>query len=234
MAELNKVYCMNWKELLKEFKDKEVDLLIIDPPYGINIGKMSYTNELKGGVAKRTDYRNHDKKWDEETLKEEDVKELFRVSKNQVIFGANHFANLLPNTKGWVIWDKRTADKYSNDFADCELIWTSFQKPAKIIRWLWSGMLQGDMKNKEKRVHPTQKPLFVMQRLVEMFSKEGDLILDCFCGSGSTLLASKRLNRNFIGCDIQGEYVKISEERLKEEDAQTKLNLLEGGNSSQP
>ena len=215
--EINKIYQMDFREFLKQFQDKEIDLLLIDPPYGIDIGSMNFTKSIVGGVAKRTDYRGHNKEWDKTTLSKEDIDELIRVSKNQIIFGANHFAHLLPASKCWVVWDKRTAEKYNNDFADCELIWTSFAKPARIIRWLWSGMLQGDMKNKEKRVHPTQKPLYVIKKLIEMFSKETDLIVDCFAGSGTTLLASKELKRNWIGCELQEEYVKITKERLSQE-----------------
>ncbi len=216
MIEQNKIYCTDALTFLKQIPDKQIDLMLIDPPYGINIGKMNYTRSIKGGVAKRTDYSTHNTDWDKETLNQETITEIMRVSKNQIIFGANHFAQLLPPSKCWVVWDKRTADKYNNDFADCELIWTSFNKPARIIRWLWSGMLQGDMKHKEKRVHPTQKPIFVLQRLIEMFSNENDLICDCFMGSGTTAVACKKLKRNFIGCEIQSEYVKIAEDRLND------------------
>ncbi len=212
---INKVTCEDCLEVLKTLPDKSIDLIVTDPPYGIDIGCMNFTQSIKGGVAIRNDYSNHNLEWDKNGLTKEQIEQIFRVSKNQIIFGVNHFANMLPNTRGWVIWDKRCEDKYSNDFADCELIWTSFDKPAKIIRFLWSGMLQGDMKNKEKRYHPTQKPLFVMKELIKMFSKEEDIILDCFLGSGSTAVAAKQLGRRYIGIEKDPNYCKIAEQRLK-------------------
>jgi site-specific DNA-methyltransferase (adenine-specific) len=139
---------------------------------------------IKVGGAYRNDYSNHPTKWDEKGLTEQYFKEIQRISKNQIIFGANHFANILPNSRCWLVWDKRTDKKYNNDFADCELIWTSFNKPSRMIRFLWSGMLQGDMKNKEKRIHPTQKPVIVMREIIEKFTNENDLVLDPFLGGG--------------------------------------------------
>jgi site-specific DNA-methyltransferase (adenine-specific) len=213
VREVNQVYCCSYQELLGEMPDKSIDLLCIDPPFGLNIGKMGYINN-PGGVAPRKKYHKQNLTWDESTLNAEDIKELFRVSKNQVIFGANYFAHLLPPSKCWYVWDKRTADKFTCDFADCELIWTSFKKPARVIRWLWHGMIQQDMKHKEKRFHPTQKPVPVMRRLIEDFSKPGELILDCFCGSGSGLLAAQETGRRFIGCDKDQSYVDVARERL--------------------
>ena len=217
MRPLNDVYCCDFKELLAEFPDKAIDLLLVDPPFGQNIGKMNFTRSVKGGIAKRNDYSAHNLKWDETTLTAADVQELFRVSKNQVIFGANYFANLLPPSRCWYAWDKKTADKYTNDFADMELIWTSFSRPARVIRWLWHGMIQQDMKYKEKRLHPTMKPQGIMRRLVEDFSNPGDLICDCFCGAGGTLVAAKELERRYIGCDLDPNYVNITKERLNQQ-----------------
>jgi site-specific DNA-methyltransferase (adenine-specific) len=214
VRELNQVYQCPFKELLQDIPDKTIDLLLIDPPYGLNIGKMNFTRSTKGGIAKRTDYSNHDTRWDEATLSADDIKELFRVSKNQIIFGGNYIGNLLRPSKCWVVWDKRTHEKYNNDFADCELAWTSFDKPSRVIRFLWSGMMQQDMKHKEKRVHPTQKPVAVMKQIIETYSQENDLIMDCFCGSGSSLIAAKQLNRRYIGCDGQQAYVELTRQRL--------------------
>jgi len=219
MIETNKVYCMDALEYLKQIPDKVIDIMLIDPPYGIDIGSMNFTQSgaIKVGGAYRNDYTNHDCSWDKETLNEDKIKEIFRVSKNQIIFGANHFANLLPNTKGWVVWDKRCEDKYSNDFADGELIWTSFDKPLKIIRYLWSGMIQDEMGlHKEKRYHPTQKPVELIRRLLKTFAKEKDVICDCFMGSGTTAVACKQLGYTWYGCEIQQQYIDITLTRLNQ------------------
>lgn len=226
MLELNKTYlgdCMNY---LKDFPDKSFDCAIIDAPYGIGINKMNFVTSgaIKVGGAYRNDYSDHPTQWDETGLTIEQFKEIQRVSKNQVIFGGNHFANILPNSRCWIVWDKRVEDKYSNDFADCELIWTSFDKPSRIIRFLWSGMLQEKMNWKEKRLHPTQKPVEVMRQIIEMFTLKGDKVLDCFAGSGSTLLACKQLERDFIGIELEERYYNIIKKRL-EQNTLTKLEV---------
>ena len=178
-------------ELMARYEDNHFDLAIVDPPYGIDIHKMNYTQSTKGGVAKRKDYSSVGD-WDSNTPTDEYFKELFRVSKNQIIFGGNYFN--LPLTKSWLIWDKRTQDKYSNDFADCEMAWNSFNKPAKIFRWLWSGMMQQDMKNKEQRIHPTQKPVKLYEWILMNYAKEGNKILDTHGGSLSIALAVHNVN----------------------------------------
>ena len=219
MVELNKLYNDDCMKILKDIPDNFFDCAIIDPPYGIKINKMNFVKSgaVKVGGAYRNDYTDHPTDWDENGLGLEQFKEIQRISKNQIIFGANNFSKFLPNSRCWVVWDKRVEEKYNNDFSDCELIWTSFDKPARIIRWLWSGMLQGDMKNKEKRLHPTQKPLFVMKKLIEMFTKEGDKIIDCFMGTGTTCLACKQLKRDFVGVELEEKYFKIAQDRLKQE-----------------
>lgn len=206
-------------EILKQIPDKFFDCAIIDPPYGIKINKMNFVKSgaVKVGRAYRNDYTDYPTSWDENGLCLEQFKEIQRISKNQIIFGANNFSNILPNSRCWVVWDKRVEKKYNNDFSDCELIWTSFDKPARVIRWLWSGMFQGDMKNKEKRLHPTQKPIPVMKELIEMFTKEGDKVIDCFMGTGTTCLACKQLKRDFLGIELEDKYFKIAQERLQQE-----------------
>jgi len=214
--ELNKVIQCDCLEVMKTLPDNSVDLILTDPPYGIDIGKMNFTNSIIGGVAKRNNYKGISD-WDKFTPSKEYFDEMIRVSKKQVIFGGNYFADKLPPSGQWVVWDKRVEDKYSNDFADCELAWTSENKPSRIIRFLWSGMMQGDMKNKEVRFHPTQKPLFVIKKIIDMFSEENDTILDPFLGSGTTAIACKNLHRNFIGIEISEKYCKIARDRLRQQ-----------------
>jgi len=208
---INKVTCGDCLEIMKQIPDHSIDLILTDPPYGLDI--VGNDKTLGGdGACKPSNFGRCE--WDVQKPTKETFKEMFRFSKNQIIFGANHFSNYLPPKTGWVVWDKRKQSKMSNDFSDGELIWTSFDRPLRIFRYLWSGMLQENMKHKEKRYHPTQKPLRLMEYLIENFSKEGDLVFDPFLGSGTTAVACKVLGRNFIGIEINSDYCKIAEKRL--------------------
>ena len=209
--ELNKIYCGDCLELLKELGDNSIDLIITDPPYGINI-----SSEGVGGSknADKTEYVKVDD-WDKETPSIEVFREIIRVSKNQIIFGGNYFTDKLPISSCWVCWDKRCGVTPERTYSDCEFIWTSFNQSARMIRFVWDGFIQ-DSSNKirDKRLHPTQKPVEVIRKLIKRFSKEGDLILDPFVGSGTTCVASKQLGRNFIGFEISVAYCKIANKRL--------------------
>jgi site-specific DNA-methyltransferase (adenine-specific) len=227
-------------ELMKRYPDKHFELAIVDPEYGIGVHKMNYTQSTKGGVAKRKDYSDI-KNWDEKIPSPEYFKELFRVSKNQIIFGGNYFP--LPLTKSWIVWDKKTEDKYSNDFADCELIWTSFDKPAKIVRYLWSGMLQPDMKNKQERFHPTEKPYQVYKWLLDNYAKikcnhkhseaerylctdcknRNVKILDTHAGSASIAIACRDYGFSLTACELDPEYYEKAVQRIKNHVSQQKL-----------
>jgi site-specific DNA-methyltransferase (adenine-specific) len=209
-------------DMMARYPDKYFDLAIVDPPYGINIQKMNYTQSTKGGIAKRKDYSSVGN-WDSETPKKEYFDELFRVSKNQIIWGGNYFE--LPLTKSWIIWDKKTEDKYSNDFADCELAWNSFNKPAKIVRYLWSGMLQPNMKDKQKRIHPTEKPYQLYKWLLDKYAKQGDKILDTHLGSGSIALACHDYGFDLTACELDKEYFDKAMQRINNHTAQQKLFL---------
>jgi site-specific DNA-methyltransferase (adenine-specific) len=204
-------------ELMARYPDNYFDLAICDPPYGISIHKMNYTQSTKGGVAKRKDYSKIGS-WDANTPDEKYFNELKRVSKNQIIWGGNYFE--LPLTKSWLVWDKRTDDKYSNDFADCEMAWNSFDKPAKMFRSIWSGMLQHDMKNKEQRIHPTQKPVKLYEWLLMNYAKQGDKILDTHLGSGSIAIACHNLKFDLTACELDKDYFDASIKRLEQHKSQ--------------
>lgn len=169
---LNQIIHGDCLEVMRGFPDKSIDLVLTDPPYGIDIGSMNFTNSTIGGVAKRKDYKGM-ADWDKFSPSKEYFNEILRVGKKVVIFGGQYFTDKLPQSNCWVVWDKRVDEKYNNDFADCELVWTSESKPSRVIRYLWSGMMQGDMKNKEERLHPTQKPIPVISQLLGLFSEEG-------------------------------------------------------------
>ena len=146
--------------------------------------------------------------------------EIKRVSKNQIIWGGNYFLDYLGSTECMVCWDKGRTDLA---FADGEIAWTSFKKPVRIFRFKWNGMLQEDMKNKECRIHPTQKPVRLYQWLLERFAKEGDRILDTHLGSGSSRIAAYELNYDFVGYEIDKVYFEEQERRFLQHTAQMNL-----------
>ena len=217
--EINNVYNMDCLDLMIEMEKQGIvaDWLITDPPYGINIEKMSFTQSgaVKCGnaLAKRRDYSNIGK-WDNKRIEREYFELMFKVSKNQIIFGGNYYTDILPPTKSWIVWDKRCDDKLRNDFADCELAWCS-QGQARVFHYLYNGMIQGDMKNKDERFHPTQKPTQIICQLLNYYTNENDLILDPFMGSFTTAVACHKLKRRFIGAELDEEYYKLGSERLE-------------------
>lgn len=207
---------------MKQMPDNAFDLAIVDPPYGIGVMSMNYTksgavrvlSRHSKNVATRRDYRKQGE-WDVKPGKEY-FDELFRVSKSQIIWGGNYFADLLPPSKGFVIWDKRVTDQMRNDFADCEYAWISKGLGvARVFRFLWNGMLQGNQKDKEDRFHPTQKPVALYKWLLKNYAKPGDRILDTHLGSGSSRIAAYDLGFDFVGYEIDTEYFEKQEERFK-------------------
>lgn len=217
---ISEVYNIDCMELMARYPDNHFDLAVVDPPYGLSIHKMNYTQSLKGGIAKRRDYSKITD-WDANTPTPEYFAELMRVSKNQIIWGGNYFE--LPLTKSWIVWDKRTEAKYSNDFADGELAWTNYEKPLQIFRWLWSGMMQQNMKNKQERIHPTEKPIQLYEWIYKNYATEGNLILDTHLGSGSSRIAAHKSGFDFVGCEIDKEYFEAAEKRFRNYVAQLTL-----------
>jgi len=192
---------------MKLLPDKCIDLVLTDPPYGI--GEAAGKNKSRSKLGKSKDYGNHE--WDNQIPSKEIFEEMFRISKNQVVFGGNYFIKHLHNSPCWIVWDKNNG---KTDFADCELAWTSFKTAVRKFKFTWNGMIQEDMKNKEFRHHPTQKPVELMRWILENYSKEGDLICDPFMGSWTTARACKDMGRDFIGFELSEEYCKIGESRL--------------------
>jgi len=202
----------------------KVDAVITDPPYGEEIGNMGFTKTRVGGVTLRNDYSGQGA-WDSKRISEQHIKEMINISRTQVIFGGNFYADMLPPSRGWFVWDKKDGGKYSNDFADCELAWTNQDVPSRLVRHIWHGMIQQNMKNKEKRYHPTQKPVAVMVSAIERYTNPGDTILDPFMGSGSTIVACIQTGRRAIGIEIEEKYFDISVKRAKEALLQTRMEI---------
>lgn len=197
-----------------------VNLVLTDPPYGVN-EMTRRKNKSRNNIAKVKDYGEYT--WDSQIPGISYFYEMKRVGNNQIIFGGNYFVNHLYNSPCWIVWDKVNGD---SDFADCELAWTSFNTAVRKYIWRWNGMLQEKMgNNKEKRVHPNQKPVGLFMAILRDYSKKNDLILDPYLGSGTTAIACERLNRRWIGIEISKEYCDIAVERIKKETAQYKLSL---------
>ena len=203
--ELLNIDCLHY---MKQCEDKQFDLAIVDPPYGISINKQSQGKG--GGVAKKIEYTKKD--WDSAIPDKEYFAELMRVSKNQIVWGGNYFVENLTNSSCWVVWDKVNG---TTDFADCELAWTSFKTSVRKIEWKWAGMLQQDMKNKEKRIHPTQKPAKLYEWLLMNYAESGNKILDTHLGSGSIALACYDLKFDLVGLEIDKEYFVNANKRLE-------------------
>jgi len=200
---------------MARYPDKHFDLAIVDPPYGIGID-----GGIGGGVkAKKSSFVK--KGWDKECPSKHYFDELLRISKNQIIFGANHFISNIPiNSRCWIVWDKLNG---KNNFADCELAWTSFQSSVRKFAYKWQGMLQGDMKNKEHKIHPTQKPVALYKWILKNYAKPGDLILDTHVGSASSLIACYDMGFNAVGFEIDPDYYAASKKRLESFMAQIRL-----------
>ena len=205
-------------DLMARYEDNYFDLAIVDPPYGIDVTNQSQGKG--GGVAKKIEYKKTD--WDKIAPNQTYFKELKRVSKNQIIWGANHFIENIPksNSSCWVVWDK---DNGSTDFADCELAYTSFNTAVRKIKWKWAGMLQQDMKNKEIRIHPTQKPVKLYEFLLMNYAKENDKILDTHLGSGSIAIACHNLGYELTGCELDKEYYEAAMKRIEQHKQQQRL-----------
>jgi site-specific DNA-methyltransferase (adenine-specific) len=241
--ELHNVDCLPF---MKQFEDNHFDLAIVDPPYGIGEdGRKSKgrttrkDGTIRSGIDKRngaTIYRKtadySEKKWDENAPNKEYFNELIRASKNQIIWGANHFIENIPNanSSGWIVWNKVNGN---SDFSDCELAWTSFNKGVRKLDFMWNGMLQGSNSNGlisegnkakcEKRIHPTQKPVKLYEWLLMNYAKEGDIILDTHLGSGSHALACDALGFDLTACELDKEYFDAASKRIELARRQQKL-----------
>lgn len=218
MIELNSYICGDCMDYLPQFPDKFFDLAIVDVPYGI--GENGEKNRTRSKVAKARDYKPFAGN-DAKAPEPEYFSELFRVSKNQIIWGANHFISRIPyDSHCWIVWDKNNGE---NDFADCELAWTSFDTAVRKFKYTWHGMIQENMSNKEIRIHPTQKPIALYEWILNRYAKQGDIILDTHVGSASSLIACHNTNHKFVGFELDKHYYEISRKRLDAEMAQMNL-----------
>lgn len=217
-------YNMDCMDGMREFPDKYFDLAIVDPPYGGVTHGGYMQNKISGGVAKnRNDYCLD--LWEQSAPSEEYFKELFRVSRNQVIWGGNYFIEQIhQNSQCWLVWDKIKPSGVM--YADVELAWTSFDRAAKIFHFTWNGMLQGDMKNKEYKIHPTQKPKQLYKWILDNFAESNDKILDTHVGSASSLIACEEMGFKYVGFELSENYYKLSSKRLSTHKSQISIMQL--------
>lgn len=212
---------------MREFPDGFFDLAVVDPPYGIGYDKTaaSRAGEQYGtAAARKKEYHATD--WDNATPPAEYFSELFRVSKKAIIWGGNYFQ--LPPSKCFICWDKRCSDNMRNDFADAELAWASPSLGvARVFRYVWNGMIQGDMSLKENRIHPTQKPTALYRWVFKNYATPCDKILDTHLGSGSSRIAAYDAGLDFWGYEIDKVYFDLQEQRFAAHAAQINLFLEE-------
>ena len=213
-------------DLLKQTPDKYYDLCIVDPPYGINISQTFGGEKRKSGKGAALKSAFTKKDWDSAIPDKSYFDELFRISKNQIIWGANYFTEYLPNSMGWLAWNKNNG---TTKFSDCELAFTSYDKALRMFTYTWNGMLQQNMKKKEDRIHPTQKPIDLYDWLIQEHAEKGFKILDTHLGSGSIALAIDKANKidnmnlEFVGIELDEEYFDASIKRFKLNHCQTTI-----------
>ena len=202
--DINKIHNQDCLEAMKLMQDNEFDLAIVDPPYGLE--------RFKKGGSVVNKYGDENKHWNNIKPKKEYFTELFRISKKQIIWGANNFN--LPTSEYFVIWQKGNALDFS--FAMVEMAWTNIKKPAKLFKHL-------HVQNKDKRIHPTQKPVALYEWLLMNYSKNGDKILDTHLGSGSIAIACHNLGYDLTGYELDKEYYDNAIKRIKNHQAQTRI-----------
>lgn len=191
--------------LMARYPDNYFELAIVDPPYGINAGKMTM------GSGKHKFKQGKD--WDSEIPKDEYFNQLFRISKNQIIWGGNYFP--LPLNNNWLIWDKLNPNL---SFSEAELAWCSINKNIRIFK-RYSAMEDDD----GKKQHPTQKPVKLYKWLLDKYAKQGDKILDTHLGSGSIAIACHDYGFDLVACELDKEYYEKAMERINNHVAQQKL-----------
>lgn len=242
---MNVVYNMDCMEAMKEYTDGYFDLVVADPPYGINITARHRSQTIQvererrtplvggkgrpfggnGKAIRRSKNKPCESKFypafdDSSPPNEDTFRELKRVSKKLIIWGGNFFLDYLGRATCMIVWDKK---RRGMSQADCEIAWTNLPGQSRVFEWRWNGMLQQDMKHKEKRIHATQKPVALYKYLFSTYCKDGDKILDPYLGSGSSRIAAYDLGLDFVGYEIEKVYFDLQEKRFLEHTEQTSL-----------
>ena len=202
-------------QLMARYEDNYFNLAIVDPPYGIGESKKKRENTKSDKWNNPTKKIHNLKDWDLQTPTQEYFNEIFRISKNQIVWGGNYFIDKIQKpSMGWVFWDKKNGN---SDFSDGELAYTSFNKGLRKFEWLWNGFQK---QRPEERIHPTQKPVKLYEWLLMNYAKEGDKILDTHLGSGSIAIACHNLGYDLTACELDTEYYDAAIKRLKQHQQQ--------------
>jgi site-specific DNA-methyltransferase (adenine-specific) len=203
-------------KLMSRYEDNHFDLAIVDPPYGIDIAdKLANGWASKSGGTQFTT-----KEWDKYTPKKEYWDELFRVSKNQIVWGGNYFMSKIKKDNAcWIIWDKNNGKSL---FADGELAYTSFDTPVRIAKIHWCGSA-AKWETGQNKIHPTQKPIKLYEWLLMNYATERDKILDTHLGSGSIAIAAHNLGYDLTACELDKEYFEAAMKRLEQHKNQQRL-----------
>jgi len=208
-------------ELMARYEDNHFDLAIVDPPYGIEMAKTTNIPNPKKGF--RGNELHKEKKWDNETPEQKYFDELKRVSKNQIIWGGNYFTDKLKPTKSWIFWSKKETKTQGSNFSDGELAWTSFKKVTTLFEYGWIGIDYCNNDRKQKKIHPTEKPIALYEWLLDNYAKKGDKILDTHLGSGSIAIACHNRKFDLTACELDKEYYTKAMERLEQHKKQLTL-----------
>lgn len=218
---MNAAYNMDCMKAMALIPDKAFDLAVVDPMYGI--GENGAKSGSRAKLAPRIDY----KPVDDTPPGEEYFKELFRVSKNQIIWGANHFITAIGrNSPCWIVWDKKNGN---TNYADCELAWASFPGAVRKFEYLWAGMRQERQgTNHQYRIHPCEKPVALYEWILRNYAQPGDRILDTHLGSGASRRAAYNLGFDFVGFEIDPHYFDLQEIAFERHISQQNL-FLQGG-----
>jgi site-specific DNA-methyltransferase (adenine-specific) len=208
------IYNADCLDVLPTVNMAKVALIIADPPYGIGV-QTNYKARKRTAAARCQDFG-------EGIIGDRapfNPAPLLALGRPLVLFGANHYAHLLPPSPSWFVWDKLNGLTSKrplgfNDSADIELAWSNLGGPARILSHRWMGMVKEGSEARERRVHPTQKPIELMAQIIECFTQPGDLVLDPYMGSGPVIRAAKELGRRSIGIELDERYCKVTVDRL--------------------
>jgi site-specific DNA-methyltransferase (adenine-specific) len=202
------IYHADCREVLPTLTLGAADLLLADPPYGVS-EKTNRKANGRSGLAECNDFApvfDDDQPFDPSHL---------LCYPRAVLWGANHFADRLPTSPSWIVWDK-CEGMASNDNADCEMAWTNLGGPARLFHHTWHGMIKASEKT-SRRLHPTQKPVALMTWIINTWTEVGALVVDPYMGSGPTLRAAKDLGRRAIGIELEERYCEVAANRLRQE-----------------
>ena len=219
-------YNMDCMDGMKEFPDKYFDIAVVDPPYFSGPEKRGFYGRKTSPIGVQRSYQVSEQ-W--EVPGKDYFDELFRVSKEQIIWGCNYFDYNFP--PGRIVWDKCNG---KSDFSDCEIAACSFHDSVRLLRYMWNGMMQGkslaegyiqqgNKKLNEKRIHPTQKPILLYQWIFERYTQKGMKLLDTHVGSASSLIAAYEAGLQYVGFELDKHYYETSKKRLEEHTAQMRI-----------